>query len=164
MHTTYLKSSTTLETARWNALGWLSLDEGDAVCSLILIHFVEVLIDEPVAVGKVLRRLKVVFTGVVKFVPIKHHPTIGDIISNRYWKEMFKIPKKGHLPTPVLICFVRLPNQIWWWFYPFLGSFSAIYSPSLTMIYRMQPDLEIWWHMEHQPLMLKYYMFININR
>ena len=35
-------------------------------------------------------------------VPIKHHPTIGDIISNRYFKVIFKIPKKGHLPTPVL--------------------------------------------------------------
>ena len=34
-------------------------------------------------------------------VPIKHHPTIGDVISNRYLKVMFKIPKKGHLPTPV---------------------------------------------------------------
>ena len=34
-------------------------------------------------------------------VPIQHHPTIGDIISNRYWKVMFKISKKGHLPTSV---------------------------------------------------------------
>ena len=34
-------------------------------------------------------------------VPIEHHPTIGDIISNRYLKVMFKIPKKGHLPTAV---------------------------------------------------------------
>ena len=33
-------------------------------------------------------------------VPIEHHPTIGDVISNRYLKVMFKIPKKGHLPTP----------------------------------------------------------------
>ena len=33
-------------------------------------------------------------------VPIEHHPSIGDIISNRYLKVMFKIPKKGHLPTP----------------------------------------------------------------
>ena len=33
-------------------------------------------------------------------VPIEHHPTIRDIISNRYLKVMFKIPKKGHLPTP----------------------------------------------------------------
>ena len=31
-------------------------------------------------------------------VLIEHHPTIGDIISNRYLKVMFKIPKKGHLP------------------------------------------------------------------
>ena len=35
-------------------------------------------------------------------VPIKHHPTIGDIISNKYLKVMFKIPKTGHLPTPVV--------------------------------------------------------------
>ena len=34
-------------------------------------------------------------------VPIKHHPTIGNTISNRYLKVMFNIPKKGHLPTPV---------------------------------------------------------------
>ena len=27
-------------------------------------------------------------------------PIIGDIISNRYLMVMFKIPKKGHLPTP----------------------------------------------------------------
>ena len=33
-------------------------------------------------------------------VPIEHHPTFGDIISNKYIKVMFKIPKKGHLPTP----------------------------------------------------------------
>ena len=33
-------------------------------------------------------------------VPIEHHPTIGDIISKRYLKVMFKIPKKGYLPTP----------------------------------------------------------------
>ena len=33
-------------------------------------------------------------------VPIEHHPSVGDIISNRYLKVMFKIPKKGHLPTP----------------------------------------------------------------
>ena len=34
--------------------------------------------------------------------PIEHHPTIGDINSNRYLKVIFKIPKKGHLPTPVM--------------------------------------------------------------
>ena len=33
-------------------------------------------------------------------VPIEHHPTIGDTISNGYLKVMFKILKKGHLPTP----------------------------------------------------------------
>ena len=33
-------------------------------------------------------------------VPIKHHPTIGDIISNKYLQVRFKIPKKGHLPSP----------------------------------------------------------------
>ena len=36
-------------------------------------------------------------------VPIEHHPTIGDINSNRYLKVIFKIPKKGHLPTPVYL-------------------------------------------------------------
>ena len=39
------------------------------------------------------------FQGLVN-VPIEHHPTIGDINSNRYLKVIFKIPKKGHLPTP----------------------------------------------------------------
>ena len=39
-------------------------------------------------------------TGAGVDVPLEHHPTIGDVISNRYLKVMFKIPKKGHLPTP----------------------------------------------------------------
>ena len=30
---------------------------------------------------------------------VSHHPTISDVISNRYLKVMFKIPKKGHFPT-----------------------------------------------------------------
>ena len=30
------------------------------------------------------------------------HPNIGDIISNRYLKIMFKIPKMRHLPNPLL--------------------------------------------------------------
>ena len=34
-------------------------------------------------------------------VLIEYLPTIGDLISNRYLEVMFKIPKKGHLPTPV---------------------------------------------------------------
>jgi hypothetical protein len=34
-------------------------------------------------------------------VLVEHHPTIGDIITNKYLKVMFKIPKTGHLPTPV---------------------------------------------------------------
>ena len=34
-------------------------------------------------------------------VLIEHHPKIGDIISNRYLKVMFKIPKVAHLPSPV---------------------------------------------------------------
>ena len=33
-------------------------------------------------------------------VLIEHHPNIGDIISNRYLKGMFQIPKLGHLPSP----------------------------------------------------------------
>ena len=39
------------------------------------------------------------YQGLVN-VLIEHHPNIGNIISNRYLKVMFKIPKKGHLPTP----------------------------------------------------------------
>jgi hypothetical protein len=31
---------------------------------------------------------------------IEHHPNIGDMISNRYLKVMFKMPKMGHLPKP----------------------------------------------------------------
>ena len=42
------------------------------------------------------------FQGLVN-VPIEHHPTIGDSIPNRCLKVMFKIPKKGHLPTPVSV-------------------------------------------------------------
>ena len=33
---------------------------------------------------------------------VSHHPNIGDLISNKYLKVTFKIPKKGHLPNPVL--------------------------------------------------------------
>ena len=36
-------------------------------------------------------------------VLIEHQPTIGDIITNKYLKVMFKIPKTGHLPTPFWI-------------------------------------------------------------
>ena len=39
-------------------------------------------------------------------VPIKHHPTIGNTIPNRYLKVMFKIPQKGHLPTPGVLHFL----------------------------------------------------------
>ena len=35
-------------------------------------------------------------------VLIEHHPNIGDIISNRYLKVMFKIPQMGHLPNPAI--------------------------------------------------------------
>ena len=35
-------------------------------------------------------------------VLIEHHPNFGDIISNRYLKAMFKIPKMGHLPNPII--------------------------------------------------------------
>ena len=34
---------------------------------------------------------------------IEHHPNIGDMISNRYLKVMFKMPKVGHLPKPDMI-------------------------------------------------------------
>ena len=47
-------------------------------------------------------------------VPIEHHPTIGDTISNRYLKVMFKITKKGPLPTPAMpgrFCF--FPRNDW---------------------------------------------------
>ena len=43
-------------------------------------------------------------------VPIEHHPTIGDIISNRYLKVMSNIPKMGHLPTPA-----KCPNFKGFW-------------------------------------------------
>ena len=33
-------------------------------------------------------------------VPIEHHPTIGYMIYNGYYKVMSNIPKMGHLPTP----------------------------------------------------------------
>ena len=35
-------------------------------------------------------------------VPIEH-PNIGDIIFNKYLTVMFKIPKIGHLPSPVTL-------------------------------------------------------------
>ena len=50
-------------------------------------------------------------------VPIEHHPTIGDINSNRYLKVIFKIPKKGHWPTPVMDAWWHTTkcNHICWW-------------------------------------------------
>ena len=35
-------------------------------------------------------------------VLIEHHTNIGDIISNRYLKVMFKIPKMGNLPNTLV--------------------------------------------------------------
>ena len=35
-------------------------------------------------------------------VPIEHHPTIGYMVYNGYYKVMSNIPKMGHLPIPVL--------------------------------------------------------------
>ena len=52
------------------------------------------------------QQLRTHIQGLVN-VPIEHHPTIGDRISNRYGKVMFKITNKGHLPTPVC----PLPEQ-----------------------------------------------------
>jgi len=33
-------------------------------------------------------------------VPIEHHPTIGYMVYNGYYKVMSTIPKMGQLPTP----------------------------------------------------------------
>ena len=51
-------------------------------------------------------------------VLIEHHPTIGDIITNKYLEVMFKIPKTGHLPTPVESLRISQPvfSQSTWWF------------------------------------------------
>jgi hypothetical protein len=43
----------------------------------------------------------IVYQGLVD-VLIEHHTNIGDIISNRYLKVMFKIPKMGNLPNPLV--------------------------------------------------------------
>ena len=55
----------------------------------------------PLGAGHGLSMVYPIIQGLVN-VPIEHHPSIGYIISNRYLKVMFKIPKKGHLPTPVI--------------------------------------------------------------
>ena len=34
--------------------------------------------------------------------PIEHHPTIGYMVYNGYYKVMSNIPKMGQLPTPVI--------------------------------------------------------------
>ena len=69
---------------------------------------------EPVVIRMVIPRISMEKPGFFNFqhvlivqglvnVPIEHHPTIGDIISKKYLKVMFKIPKKkGHLPFPDL--------------------------------------------------------------
>ena len=38
-------------------------------------------------------------------VPIEHHPTIGYMVYNGYYKVMSNIPKMGHLPIPVSCMF-----------------------------------------------------------
>ena len=78
---------------------WLMLDthgystENNASCSE----------NPPCICGKkkgTFARARTIHQGLVN-VLIEHHPIIWNIISNRYLKVMFKIPKKGHLPTPV---------------------------------------------------------------
>ena len=39
-------------------------------------------------------------------VPIEHHPTIGYMVYNGYYKVMSNIPKMGHLPIPVISRFL----------------------------------------------------------
>ena len=39
--------------------------------------------------------------GLVHAFLFEHHPNIGDLISNRYLKVVFKIFKMGHLPNPI---------------------------------------------------------------
>ena len=49
----------------------------------------------------ILRMLQaVMFPGLVN-VPIQHHPTTADIISNKPLKVMFKIPRRGHQSQPL---------------------------------------------------------------
>ena len=69
---------------------------------------------------------------------LNKHPTIGDIVSSRYLKVMFKIPKKGHAPTPVFDYRRAMP-----FFMPrFTPSHSGL--ECLRMQMRTTPDAFIW--------------------
>ena len=78
---------------------------GKTVVSYLVSHTGRTLGAQPMTRWDVWRAVCVLFgnkQGLV-YVPIKHHPTIGDIVdivSNRYLKVMFKIPEKRHLPSP----------------------------------------------------------------
>ena len=52
------------------------------------------------------------FPGVGKCPNFSHHPAIGDLISNRYLKQMFnKSPKTGHLSQPLNFCMFLHPAR-----------------------------------------------------
>ena len=47
-------------------------------------------------------------------VPIEHHPTIGYMVYNGYYKVMSNIPKMGQLPTPVVWLILIHFAYIYW--------------------------------------------------
>ena len=66
-------------------------------------------------------------SGVGKCPNVSHHRTIGDLISNRHGKVMFKIPQKGtQMPSPVY------PER---WFYPTYHD-STVVTWSLCVVFR----------------------------
>ena len=50
----------------------------------------------------VLNESEMMITGVGKCPNVSHHPTIGDTISNRYLKVMFKIPNYRDIYQPLI--------------------------------------------------------------
>ena len=71
--------------------------------------------------------VQVIITGVGFYVPLCFtSPNYwGDFISNRYGKVIFKIPKKGHLPTPVGSGFSEKITDLLGWFLTFLALWAG---------------------------------------
>ena len=71
-------------------------------------------------------------------VLIEHHPNIADIISNKYLKVMFKLPKIGHVPSPVE-SLVKHDN-------PKSGNFIPMIRhtcfPTLLVVTQVDPELK----------------------
>ena len=74
---------------------------GDDACSIHICGDKDTLwyLDILLGTGRSFKHLKQHLQGLVN-VPMKHHPTIGDIMSNRYLFRWCETNPQGHLPSP----------------------------------------------------------------